>query len=1466
MLSRIDRLKTLKHILSGLIWSLIALYTLLMTLTHIPAIQTIIASKTATAIGQKLGTNVTVERIDLGFLNRIIIDNVQVFDQQEQKLLRIGRLSVRAEWSALLQGRIAISSAQLFGAHAKLYRANEQAPANFQFIVDALASKDTTSHTPLDLHINSLIIRNSGLSYHQMNAQKVETFSTKHLGISNISAHIILKKLTEDSLNINVKRVALKEQSGLQLSNLSFKLDAGKRTTLLTGLSVQMPHSAVSIDTLTAFYDDKRWKETLNYHLNRLSCHLSLNELACFLPALKHHDDVVDLTTSANGTYSNLRIPWLNIESSTDLITFKGKGWGTNLHEPNATWSAEISKFSLTSRTISILQNEINGIPELVNNIGGIDLNGKFERHADGDVLTACAINTGIGALNLHFRINSSKAYSGHIQTEGINLQKLLDDTHFGDIATTIDISGDSTKLNAVGKVPMFTYNQYTYHNINLNTSFSTDDLIRENVKHFAALGTLNINDEHIKLNAQGEWKRDNKNMTLRIDGNVKDFAPKALNLSDKWNETEFAANFSTDVSYSSLNDAQGTVNLSSFTMKDSTDVFQIDKINLVSGYEEGKHFLHIKGDMGEMELTGQFDWDKLPQSFINAIGSKLPTLPGLPPLNHKITNNFDISLKLVSTEWLQRLAGFPLSLDSELNLQANINDMTHELSIKGSIPAFCYNGAAYKDVYVLLTSPTDSIKCDIELKKVMDDGTNMDLGMKVNASDNQLTTNVSWENHAKGIDYMNGKLNATAQLYTDERGKAEAHIHIQPSHTTLGHATWNIVPSHIFYSEDNLVVEDFSVEHNQQHLTINGTASSSPSDTLTVDLKEMEVGYILDLINFHSVEFDGKATGKAFVTQLFDTPHAWTNLIVEQFRFEGGRMGTLHANAKWNNEEKQIDIAAKADDGPEAQTLINGYVSPSRNDILLNIGGRGTYIDFLQTYTTGVMENVTGHAYGDVRLVGPLGAMDLLGTLVVDGQARVKALGTTYTLKKDTVRLVHDDIQLNNAIVYDRLGNQASISGGIHHENLSKMTFDLNIETPKLLAYEFNDFGEDVFCGSVITSGTVDLHGRPGEVVINCNATPLKPTSFVYNASSAGNVSSQEYITWRDKKELQKSEPSTQEDASPDIPSDLFINFSINATPDATIRLLMDDKTGDYITFNGTGMIRASYHNKGAFQMFGTYRVNSGTYGITIQNIIKKNFQFNEGGTIVFSGVPMEANLNLQAMYTVNGVSLSDLNIGNSFSKNTVRVNCLMNIQGQAGAPRVDFDLDMPTVNSEEKQMIRSVITNEQEMNQQVLYLLGIGRFYTQGVNNSSSQEYDPTGLAMQSFLSGTLSTQINEVISQVIKNENWNFGANISTGNEGWHNAEYEGIISGRMLNNRLLINGQFGYRDNATQATPSFIGDFDIRYLLFPNGNLALKVYNQTNDRYFTRSSLNTQGIGVIMKRDFSNLGDLFFRRKK
>ena len=686
---------------------------------------------------------------------------------------------------------------------------------------------------------------------------------------------------------------------------------------------------------------------------------------------------------------------------------------------------------------------------------------------------------------------------------------------------------------------------------------------------------------------------------------------------------------------------------------------------------------------------------------------------------------------------------------------------------------------------------------------------------------------------------------------------------------------------SKIDYRKNFIDVEQFKIEHGQQHILINGTASDNTNDSLSIDLKAVDVDYVLNLVNFHSVSFSGEASGRAYVVAPFGKFDAHAKLNVDKFLFEDGRMGVLDANVNWNREEKQIDIHATANDGPDAKTHINGYVSPARNYIDLDLRADGTHIDFLHSFTNSFISEVTGQARGRLNLVGPLDNINLVGQMTVNGEAHIRPLNTRYFLNNQTVTLIPDEIKLDGVTIADAYGNLGHISGSLFHKHLTRLSYDLNIKAENLLAYDFRDFGDNTFYGTVFGTGNVAIKGRSGLFVMDVDVTPQPNSSFTYNVSSPDALSSQGFIEWDMKdeslegkgflegrgKKVEGSEITPQ--SSINLSSDMYLNFSINCTPDATIRLLMDANTNDYITLNGNGVIRATYYDKGAFNMYGTYTLDHGTYGITIQNILKKNFTFNQGSTLVFGGNPFDAQLNLQAVHTVNGVSLADLNVGNSFSNNTIRVNCLMNIGGIARAPQVNFDIDMPTVSTDEKQIVRNIINSEEEMNQQVVYLLGIGKFYPQTNNNSRTQgsgQYSQTSLAMQSLLSGTISGQINSILGSVIKSDNWNFGANISTGDEGWNNAEYEGLLSGRLLNNRLLINGQFGYRDNAATANTSFIGDFDIRYLLTPNGNIALKVYNQTNDRYFTKSSLNTQGVGLIMKKDFTNLRDLFGKKRK
>ena len=1443
-------MKWIKYIFNVCFWTVVSLYLLIAVMVHIPYVQQSLASGVASVISSKLNTRVEIGRVDLGFLNRLVIDNTTIYDQGGKPMVRAARLAVRIDLLQLVEGRIRISSAQVFSTHFTLYRANAASAPNFQFALDALASKDSTkAKTPLDLSVNSFIMRHCSVKYDQLDRPHTPgRFNPAHLHITNIGTYIRLNALTDDSLNVALNTLSATEQSGVKVDAMSLSLVAGGSECRLRDLSLRLPHSHIAIADITARYrrlaDGKVDMGSLRYSALVKSASITPSDLSPVVPQLADYRNPLQLRLSASGTAKRVNVDRLQITSPSGELSASADGW-YEASKPHASWSVNI--------------HDLHSSLKILQPLGYVGLRGSASCTTSGVITTAAVVNTDAGSADVNMTLSANRHFSGTLAASDIALGTLLNDSRLGDVSASLSLSGSLPKgkrptVTAEGEVSKFAYNGYTYSNININGSYA-DNTVK---------GSLIIDDPNISLVAQGEYADLGKGKQLVVEAQLDHFRPSVTRLTDKWGDAVFSSSITADLQASGVNDSKGVVTIGHFRMQSSSDTCSINNLQVRGGFDSHEHYLVMESDFGYAMLTGHFNYSSLVSSVTSQIGRHIPVIA---PKNkdYEGDNNFTLIAHLNSTKWMRPLLGVPLDIRRPLLLRTNVSDASKSMVVECEAPLFIYDGATFSHANVNLHSHADSLICSAEVKKHQDNGDILDLSTRCNAADNLVDMSLGWLNEGKS----RGCLNATSSFGKNSQGVTYAHVVVKPSDLTIGDKTWLVKSSDIHYTPKHIDIREFTIAHDRQHIIVNGTASASKSDSLHIDLNGIDVRYVLDLVNFHSVDFDGSASGKALIVAPFGDMSAHADLTVRDFLFESGRMGVLSANVNWNKQESQIDIDAIANDGDDARTIIKGYVSPKRDYIDLGIQADSTHIDFMHSFTESFISEIDGRAVGKVRLAGPLSTINLTGQLVVNGSAMISPLNCRYTLDNDTVTLVPDEIELKNAVIRDAYGNAGYVNGFIHHKHLTRLSYDLEVAADNLLAYDIRSFGNDTFYGTVFADGTVGIHGRSGYLRMDIDVTPRHGSTFVYNASTNDQISNQEFIKWNDVTSLIPNSSSLIPNSSSLIPnssSDIYLNFNINCTPDATIRLLMDSHTNDYITMQGNGMLRATYHNKGAFNLFGTYTLSHGTYGITIQNIIKKNFTFREGGTFVFGGNPYDATLNLQAIHTVNGVSLADLNVGNSFTNNTIKVNCLMNIGGIARNPQVSFDLDMPTVSSDEKQMIRSVLNSEDELNQQVVYLLGIGRFYPTGTNNSASREQSETSLAMQSLLSGTISSQISSVLNTVIKNDNWNFGANISTGDEGWNNAEYEGTVNGRLLNNRLLINGQFGYRDNVNTANTNFIGDFDIRYLLMPNGNLALKVYNQTNDRYFTKSSLNTQGVGIIMKKDFRSIIDLFGKKKK
>lgn len=1467
-----------------MLWLLIGIVALSYVLLHLSSVQGFIGEKTAAALSEKLNTRVEIGSVNIGMLNRIIIDDVMIEDQDRQEMLTASRLSAKVDLASLLRGKISITSAQFFGTKFNLYKKEASTPPNFQFIIDALSSQDDTTEEPLDLTINSLIIRNGELSYDkQYIPRKDKGFTPHHIKLTNISGHLVLNHLTDDEVDLKIKRLSLKENSGLHLQQMSFDLQADSTSALMTNLSIKLPQSTLMADTLKAIYkmeDGELVANSMQYKGNVGLLNLYPADIAFAFPQLKSFGEPLVASSRFSGTLNSLNLNLLNVKYGS-LLSLDTNG---TLYKKDhgMQYLFTIGNLAVDTPKLQELLKSAGfnfTIPSPIVNLGRLSYSGDVAGSENSHALLG-NLSSEAGKLKLNVGMEN-KHVKGHIDTDNLQLNKILDSEQLGLLATSIDIEGDlpvnkNMSVIAKGLISKLEYKGHTYNNMILDGHYDNEQFE----------GLFHIDDPNGELSLSGMVNLSEQSPKAVINASARHFNPQALGITNEELKGHvFDFDLKADLTGHGVNDVNGVIDIGNLHWQSQEKNYQLASLHLDADNEGVEKHVDIDGDFGNVHISGNYEFDELIGSVSNIIKSKLPTLPYLKSGTSKYNSSFSFSADIDRSDWIKQFVDLPITINAPMHLHGNVDEKANSINLECFAPSIEYDEGDYRDLEIIMKTENDTLYTDASVIIMQSEGKRLDVALSTKAMDNNLMADLAFNNKGNK-QFLKGTLSSITTFGLDAQNNPQVQVMVNPSQIFVKNTPWDVVPSELVLSKNSIVIngeKGFSIQNRNQKVEIHGSLTNNPNDTIKVSLNQLDAEFLSNILDVDGVDFGGKISGNATVMSVYDTPEAKANLFIDDFTFENGLMGDMTLDANWNAQENNINISAIAKDGIEGTTLINGHVGLETEEINLDITAQKTPLHFLERFCNSFMPRIDARIDGHVRVFGPLSTVNLEGKVVGNGPLYVSSLNTVYNMHNDTVTVVPDHIIFTNDTIIDKYGHHGILTGSVDHHNLSGFTFDLGVNAQNLLCYDFKQFGGDTFCGTVFATGNCDIHGVSGEITIDVDATPEKNTLFYYNAASPEALSNQDFIVWNDitpeqinfddlpsasdsKKHTQPQSVEFEEEEEVDIPTNLKMNFHINVTPQAELRLLMDEN-GDYISLFGQGVLRASYFNKGAFKMNGNYLVDHGLYKLTIQNVIKKDFQFRPGGTITFGGDPYNAALDLVASYTINGVPLSDLNIGGGFSNNNIPVNCLMNIKGTPYQPTVDFDLELPKLNSEAEQMVRRVINGEEELNQQVIYLLAIGRFYNSQTDSRVSETgQSRTSLAMQSLLSGTISQQISSVLSNFVKSNNWNFGANISTGDEGFNNAEYEGLLSGRLFDNRLIINGEFGYRDNPN-ATTSFIGDFDIQYLLYPNGNLAVKVYNQTNDRYFIKNSLNTQGLGLIMKKDFNGWRELIgIQRKK
>lgn len=1441
-------IKVLSYIVRFVVGLFLGSYLALLLFTASPWAQQWTARRLQQYLSEELDTRVEVGHVQLGLFNRVIVDDLLLFDQAEDTLLHATRLSAKVELASLFTDNIHILNAQLFGYDLRLKRATPDQPYNFQFVLDSLASQDTTSN-PVGVNIESVIIRRGRLTHDVLSAPQAPHFNPQHLCLEDLAMRLEVDVLPSDSICLNIKELRFRDsRSGLTLQNLSTLLELhlpsdADLSARLTDFHLQLPSSVVTIPHLetkiTRFIDADSTSLHLQAFQTEVQGQVTPSDLSPLLPQLATFDETVDFNAEAIFRQDEWHIPHLHVAANDLALTgtaLMGAGIDADVDECRIGASWVEKGLQLMTQTADLSPE----LAETLQRLGSVEAQGKVAYHQDKSSADV-TLNTVLGAASLKGDILHSDAFNLTLHTDDFLLANLL--------------SSDAT----------FPLNHFTLQ------ATAEGSVIQKKVHALVSTDDFIFQGEHI-----GHAQTDFTLSPQALEASLQLFHPACSGLLTASVQSPQDMN----LTLNTLEQLAGQLEVSDLRVRQRGHELDVKNLRVSVDNDAEGHHIDLKGDFIDAQLDGTFYYSSLPAACQQILHGALPSLIPAPAHAATTPEQMDFNIHLWDADSLLSLAGLDLRLPAPVLLQGRLDSQQKTLNLNADAAHVQFGNENLHSVSCIARQQGDFLRTFVVLNRWVEDGP-IEMTMNVEAEKDQLETFITWDNHDRPS--LRGQLSANARFRLDERQHLGADVHLNPSQLIIADTTWSVQGADLQLRDERLAVQGFKVSQMGRHLQVDGIVSSDAADTLYADLRGINLEYVFGLLDFHDVELAGSATGTITATNLMAAPKVDAKLDISNFHFENAPLGQLAVTGGWGRVAPgSIDLDAYIQEPLRHQlSHVSGTITPGHgpgSGLDLDVQARHLNAGFISDYTRSIFQDFIGRATGHARIHGPFRELDLEGALVLDTLAlSVGVLGTRYhSLGGDSVWLSTDGVRLHDFQVYDRhhgtdnRQHRAQVNGALTWQHFSNIRYAFDIQAQDFLGYDFRDFGDEVFYGTAFASGNCRLTGDADQLTVDLNGSPSAGTVFTYNASSPETLTDNQFITFKkagtpaaipDKEQnlTAESAPAPDETTAEDDGLDIRINFDLQVTPEAQMRLLMDPRSEDYITLYGNGSIRADYYNKGRFQMYGTYHVDRGTYRLSLQDVIRKDFQFQQGGTIVFGGTPMLAGLNLQAIHTVPSVSLNNLAAGSNFAASNVRVNCLMNIGGQAQQPQITFDFDIPNVNEDQKQMVRALISTEEERNLQVIYLLGIGRFYTYELDANEDQ----TNTAMKSLLSSTLSGQLNDMLSSAIGNSNWNFGTNLSTGQVGWSDMDVEGMLSGRLLNNRLLINGTFGYRDTPV-ANTNFIGDFDVQWLLTPAGNVRLKAYSETNDRYFTKTALTTQGIGILVRKDFNSFRELFRRK--
>ena len=1472
-----------KILLSAILFALFSPLVLSLLLA-IPAVQNFAIDRAAAFFSKRLETTVSIGHIQVGLAGSIRLHDFYVEDYQHDTLLYVGRLRAFLPRLGLTGSGLRFTSGEL--TDPKLFlRETPSGEMNIKQLVSRLTNPDREKKGNFRLSFDEVAIRGMELRIERLQ-HRDPAFGIDYgdMRFRDGDAQLSSLLLEGPAISMRVGHLSLREQSGLEVQELQGGLQILNGRIDFDELHVRLPNSELTIPTLTlageSWEDYKQFVDRVQVNLSVSEGHFTTDEAAYFAPALQRWQTRFgDLRLELSGRVSSFdaTVRRLTVADGTSIRT---NGTVKGLPDWRRThFDLRITQLRSTAREALQLAALIGNVHlpaptrELLLRTGKLDLSGRFTgtlSHFDAQLGLATSLGSADGAVKLTGGTGSRSHIDATVTSRNFRLGALLDrEPMVGNVTVRARFDGtvgrDTINTQLRADLTRVGFNDYVYDTVRF------DGRLRSH----AFDGRISVIDSALQSRLTGliDWRDSVPRYDVTVALQHADL--HRLNFNRRDSVSQLSARIVAKASGRSADDLNGVIRITNADYRYNDQKIHANNVVIEGANTTDSKYVALRSDFADIIFRSRTGYAEVYDYLRRSAWRYLPLtdrskwVPAKAPSRHAAPNDFSLleanlhhitpivdalstGLQVADGSTLKFLFN-PADDQLSLNLSSEYIERNDLLATRLSLTA-----SNRRDSLTFYASAEDFYAGLFHLPRISVTGGARLGRVQLSAGFADTVRNVS------------ARLGMRAEVVADGPEGREIDVTLQPSHLTSDAQTWQLGARGIRLDSAHVHINRFVMRSGDQSLTLDGTVSREPSDSLTFRMHDFEVGSLLRIAERMGYNISGRTNGEATMSAVLGEGGRMTaDVRIDSLAANGLVAPPLRLVSAWSVARSRAALAVT--DIETRDTLVRGFYAPDTKRYYAALALDDLDMGLLDPILSGVISGTKGAAKVRLEMQGEGAKNTISGSIGVrDFATTVDYTQVRYTMPEASLAVADSRMTAREAEVFDRDGNRGLFDLDLNLQKFNDIAYQVRLRPEGMLVLDTQSEDNELFYGRIFASGDARIDGRAGETDMRITATTDDNSLFYMPLSDNSNLANTEFVTFvappdpdsldvvaqrrRRFEALRRRKEGTA--------NRMRIELTLNVQPNLEAEILV---AGSPIKTRGEGLLNLvidpSANNP--FELFGDYRIREGSYDFSLQNLISKKFVLQNGSMIQWTGVPTDARLDIEAVYKLRTSLMPLIGGTNSgVSDRSVPVECVIRIGNRLTNPTITFDVQVSESDPELQAIISTVLGTPESVDLQFLYLLLFNSFMAESSSasnaNLGASASAATGLEF-------LANQLSRLLSADDYNLVIRYRPRTDVASD-----EVDFGLSRSLIDNRLYVEVEGNYLIDSKQAVnssmSSFMGEAYVTYLIDRAGTLKLKAFTQTIDRFDENQGLQETGIGIYYKEDFDNLRDLLTRIKE